>query len=204
MNWLAHLLLSEPTPEFRLGSILPDLVPSAVLAALPAEFQQGIRRHQRIDAYTDAHALFRLSVQRINPPYRRFGGILIDVFYDHFLARDWHSFSDVPLPRFADEVYASFTARYSDIPPDARQPLQRMQAENWLYSYHEIEGIAAALSRISSRFRRPFDLAPSLLLLERDYELFHSDFSAFFPQLSTYVRSGSPLPRNGVSSSGRS
>src|SRR5687767_5374896 len=103
MNWLAHLLLSEPTPAFRLGSILPDLVSSPLLADMPSKFQRGIQRHLQVDAYTDSHAIFRRSVQRLNPPFRRFGGILIDVFYDHFLSLDWHSFSHTPLPEFASE-----------------------------------------------------------------------------------------------------
>src|SRR5688572_8345575 len=98
MNWLAHLLLAEPTPQFRLGAILPDLVSMQVLAGLPPDFQRGIRQHRQVDAYTDSHAIFRRSVQRLDPPFRRFGGILVDIFYDHFIARDWQSFSATPLP----------------------------------------------------------------------------------------------------------
>jgi acyl carrier protein phosphodiesterase len=187
MNWLAHLLLSEPTPEFRLGGILPDLVSAPLLAEMPPEFQRGIQRHRQIDAFTDSHAIFRRSVQRLNPPFRRFGGILVDVFYDHFLSRDWQSFSVTPLPEFVSEFYASFDRFRADIPPDAYARLQQMRTGNWLCSYGDVPGVAAALHRISARLRRPIDLGASISVLELDYDAFHADFAGFFPELIAHV-----------------
>jgi len=188
MNWLAHILLSEPTPAFRLGGVLPDLVAAPLLAGLPPEFQRGIQRHHQIDAYTDSHAIFRRSVQRFHPPFRRFGGILVDVFYDHFLTRNWPSFSDTPLPEFTAEFYASFAPQRADIPPEAYAHLQRMQAANWLGSYGDIAGLTLTLQRLSSCLRRPFDLRPAIAVLEQEYDSFHADFAAFFPELLRYVR----------------
>jgi len=196
MNWLAHLLLSEPTPAFRLGGILPDLVSTSLLADLPPEIQRGIQRHRQIDAYTDSHPIFLRSVRRFQPPFRRFGGILIDVFYDHFLSRDWQSFSDTLLPEFASEFYASFEGLRAEIPPDAYARLQQMQAGDWLCSYVDVAGVAEALKRISSRLRRPFDLVPSISVLEHDYDSLHTDFAAFFPELFTYVTSNSHATGN--------
>jgi len=191
MNWLAHLHLSEPTPEFRLGSILPDFVSIRALADLPLEYQRGIQRHRQIDACTDAHPIFRRSVQRFEPPFRRFGGVLVDIFYDHFLARDWDTFSAWPLPVFAAEFYASFEAHWSDLPPEARPRLQAMREADLLCSYREISGIREVLERIGSRLRRPTDLAASITILERDYDSFRGDFHEFFPQL---VRQIDPFP----------
>jgi len=196
MNWLAHLLLSEPTPAFRLGGILPDLVSAPLLAGMPSEFQRGIQRHRQIDAYTDSHAIFRRSVQRLNPPFRRFGGIIMDVFYDHFLSRDWQSFSGTPLTEFASEFYASFESHRADIPPDAYARLEQMQAGDWLCSYGDISGVAQVLQRISSRLRRPVDLAPSISILEHDYNSLHTDFAAFFPELLTHVAPNSNATGN--------
>jgi acyl carrier protein phosphodiesterase len=187
MNWLAHLLLSEPTPAFRLGGILPDIVSAPLLMELPAEFQRGIQRHRQIDAYTDSHAIFRRSVRRLNPPYRRFGGIIMDVFYDHFLSRDWPSFSSTPLPAFVSEFYASFESHRADIPPEVYARLQQIQAGDWLCSYGDISGVATALQRISSRLRRPVDLAQSIAVLEHDYNSFHADFAVFFPEVLAHV-----------------
>jgi len=183
MNWLAHLHLPEPTPACRLGSILPDFVSITALTGLPPEFQRGIQRHRQIDAYTDAHPIFRRSIQRLGPPFRRFGGILIDIYYDHFLARDWATFADTKLPDFAAEFYASFDTHWTDIPADARPRLQAMRAHNLLCSYREMDGISKVLTCIGGRLRRPFDLAASISILERDYDTFRTDFHEFFPQL---------------------
>ncbi|MDB6068331.1 MAG: hypothetical protein JWR26_4539 [Pedosphaera sp.] len=188
MNWLAHLLLSEPTPAFRLGGILPDLASASALAGMPPEFQGGIRRHHQIDAYTDSHAIFRRSVHRFSPPFRRFGGILVDVFYDHFLASDWESYSDKSLPDFTSDFYASFESHRADIPPEVYERLLQMKAGNWLCSYGDVQGVATTLGRIGSRLRRPFDLAPAIAVLERDYKLFHGDFTAFFPEVTKHVQ----------------
>jgi acyl carrier protein phosphodiesterase len=187
MNWLAHLLLSEPTPAFRVGGILPDLVSSAVLEGLPVEFQRGILRHRQVDAFTDAHPAFRRSVERFQPPLRRFGGVLVDIFYDHFLSRNWYIYSDIPLPVFVAECYAAFEETRADLPPEAYAHLQRIRAGDWLGSYGEIAGIAHTLQRISTRMRRPIDLTPAVAVLESDYDSFHADFMAFFPTIKEHL-----------------
>jgi acyl carrier protein phosphodiesterase len=187
MNWLAHLYLSEPTPAFRLGNLLPDMVPATALAALPPEFQRGIRQHRQIDAFTDAHPIFRQSIHRLGPSFRRFGGVLIDIFYDHILAREWESLAPTSLPAFAADVYASFDLHWTDIPSDAHFRLQKMREIDWLCAYREIAGITEALTRIGEHLRRPVDLAAAIPLLERDYEAFRDDFRDFFPQLIAHV-----------------
>src|SRR6187549_3746662 len=119
MNWLAHLLLSEPAAPFRIGNLLPDLVPMARLTGVPAAFQRGITCHRRIDAYTDSHEVFRRSVARFPAPYRRFGPVIADVFYDYVLASDWARHSDRSLEDFTGEIYASFDNYRVYLPPEA-------------------------------------------------------------------------------------
>ena len=187
MNWLAHLLLSEPTPAFRLGGLLPDFVSSAALTDLPPEFMQGIQRHRQIDAYTDQHPVFRRSVQRFEPPLRRFGGILIDIFYDHFVSRNWTSLSEVPLGDFLAEVYASFESHRADIPELAYQRLRDVRTHHFLSSYGSMEGLTRTLDRLGHRFRRPVNLVPAMAVFEKHYTAFQADFAAFFPDLCSQV-----------------
>ena len=192
MNWLAHLLLSDPTPAFRLGGLLPDFAPVSALSGLPHEFQRGVRRHLQIDAYTDAHPVFRRSVQRFAPPLRRFGGILIDIFYDHFLSRQWDAHAAVPLQAFLAEVYASFETHRQDLPGVAYARLREVQAHGYLACYGEMDGLRRTLDRLSHRFRRPVNLVPAMAVLEQEYEAFQSDFGAFFPELRAQVNGASP------------
>jgi acyl carrier protein phosphodiesterase len=187
MNWLAHLLLSEPTPAFRIGNLLPDILPSRELESLGREFQRGIRRHRQIDAFTDSHAIVRRSIVLLGPAYRRFGGILTDMFYDHFLACDWHRYSESTLKDFSSTIYSSFDSLRQDLPPTASIRLQQIKAADLLCSYREIDGIRCALDRIGARLRRPVALGESIAELELHYEALHADFTEFFTDLRDYV-----------------
>jgi acyl carrier protein phosphodiesterase len=188
MNWLAHLYLSEPKPQFRVGNLLPDLAPASRLSALSADYQAGIRRHRQIDVFTDAHPRWKSCVLRFPPPYRRFGGILTDVYFDHLLARDWARYSETPLRQFIDDFYRDLEISLPEIPVHAAAVLDRMREQDWLGSYARIAGISDILKRISRRLRRPFDLSGSLPIFEEHESGFHDDFHLFFPQLMSHVQ----------------
>ena len=187
MNWLAHLILSEPTSAFRIGNLLPDILPSQDLESLGPEYQRGIQRHRQIDAFTDSHPIVRRNILLLGPARRRFGGILTDMFYDHFLACDWHRYSDATLEDFSSTIYSSFESLREDLPPAASVRLQQIKAADLLCSYREIEGIRCALERIGRRLRRPVALEESIAELERHYEVLHADFTEFFAELRGYV-----------------
>src|SRR5687767_9315597 len=141
MNWLAHLFLSEPTAEFRIGNILPDLLPHAELNSLPAAYVPGVKCHRAIDAFTDSDPIVNRSIVRLGPSYRRYGGIIVDMFYDHFLAAEWSTYSNVPFESFLREAYGSFEVHRGDIPLRAFVVLQRMGREDWLGSYRDLAGV---------------------------------------------------------------
>ena len=187
MNWLAHVYLSEPDAAFRVGNLLPDWLPPQQLTGLPEDFQRGIAQHRRIDVFTDSHPMVRRSIQRFAPPFRRFGAVLTDVFYDHFLAMDWakHSLGAPPLTDFVQEFYASVEPIRSSIPAEAWEVLEHMRAADWLGSYAETEGIELTLWRMSQRLRRPFALDAAVEVLEAQYDDFREDFEIFFPELVT-------------------
>lgn len=187
MNWLAHFLLADPSPAFRVGSVLPDFAPAVVLAALPPAFQAGIAQHRQVDLFTDAHPVVRESMRRFPPPFRRFGGILTDVFYDHLLTRQWASYSAVPLPAFAAQVYTAIEECRQDLSPELYARLVRLRQADLLCVYGELAGIARVLAGIGGRLRRPFDLAAALPILEAQYEALQDDFSRFFPELRAHV-----------------
>jgi len=188
MNWLAHLYLSESTPHFRVGNLLPDLATASQLAVLPEPYQKGIRRHREIDVFTDSHPRWKSCVTRFPPPYRRFGGVLTDMYFDHLLARDWARYSKVPLRSFIDWFYRDLEICLPEIPKQAAGALHRMRLEDWIGSYHRTSGISDILKRISCRLRRPFDLSASLPIFEEHESGFRDDFHAFFPELMKHVR----------------
>src|SRR6476469_1163611 len=107
MNYLAHLYLADNSPESILGNLLGDFVKcQAAFNIYPIAIKKGIQLHRQVDAYTDSHAVVRESKKLISNINKRYAGIIIDVFYDHFLAKNWLTYSSIPLNEFAANVYA--------------------------------------------------------------------------------------------------
>ncbi|MDZ8055349.1 MAG: ACP phosphodiesterase [Aulosira sp. ZfuVER01] len=192
MNWLAHLLLSEPNVESRLGNLLADIVKGTARQDLNSHIQRGIACHQVIDKFTDNHIVVQRSKERINSSYRRFAGVLVDVFYDHFLAKNWSQYCYISLDEFTAEIYESFRAYQGHIPPIVREVISRVAAEDWLGSYRNVSGVENGLFRISRRLsrrcNRHFSLTPAINELITHYDALEYDFQEFFPQLFFHVQ----------------
>ena len=191
MNWLAHLLLSDDDAEFRMGNILADWVKGEARNELSVGIRRGITCHLEIDLFTDTHPIVRQSQTRIQPPYRRFGSVLVDVFYDHFLTVDWARYCDVPLQAWIKHVYLQFSGYEGFLQPQVRTGLLRMASDDWLGSYRTISGIDAILKRMSQRLSRPTVMGDGAIELAAHYDGLRDDFHAFFPLLRTHMRAWS-------------
>ena len=187
MNYLAHLYLADPDPEAWLGSLMGDFAKGTIDSSLPPAIRQNIELHRRIDAFTDTHPLVGASKGRLQREFRRYGGILVDIFYDHFLASDWARFAALPLSRFARSVYAALTIHYDTLPVPMRRSVSYMIANDLLLSYRDIAGVERALRGIEGRLKRPSRLGEAVADLRAHYPGLKADFSLFFPALITYV-----------------
>jgi acyl carrier protein phosphodiesterase len=187
MNYLAHLYLSESDPESLVGSLMGDFVKGKVGDEFEPSLRQGILLHRKIDTFTDTHPLIRRSKTRISPEFRRYAGILVDIFFDHFLARQWSHWSDTPLDEFASVVYDILGERQQTFPQRMQRSMRYMVSNRLLQSYREIGGVHHALRGIETRLKRPSRLGDSISELEENYGVFSSDFEQFFPLLVEYV-----------------
>jgi len=191
MNWLAHAFLSPEAGDFRLGNLLADMVRGADRLEMSEAFRRGAACHQRIDLFTDAHEIVRRSRERVAPVNRRFAGILVDIFYDHFLARDWQLYCDETLRDFTNAVYADLRVIQPSLRGEASEVVERMIEEDRLASYETVDGIAAALHRLSARFvarrGRSFDIASAVRDLVDQHVELASDFASFFPELQRFL-----------------
>lgn len=187
MNWLAHVFLSEPDIEFRLGNLLADIVRGEELRRMSAGFQRGVQKHKQIDAFTDAHPLVKRSRARVSPEFRRFSGVLVDVFYDHLLATRWNDYSPIVLDAFTAKFYADIESSSIELPTSARVTLDRIIRHDLLGAYRGMEGVERSLRRLSaylsSRWRREFALEKGVSDLIARRDEFDADFAEFFPQL---------------------
>ncbi len=187
MNWLAHAYLSKPNIEFRVGNILPDLVSITELKKFSSPYQEGISCHKAIDAFTDSHPIVKNSISRMPANYRRFGGILTDVFYDHFLAKNWANYSALSLSEFSNGFYLDLLTVQGKIPEEIFYKFQRMFTHKIFETYKDISGVEIALGRIDLRLRRPANLAQATEILENRYALYETEFFEFFGELETYM-----------------
>ncbi len=188
MNFLAHALLAGENPALIVGGVIGDWIKGPLPGILPADLAQGVALHRAIDSYAETDAAFCKSRTRVSPLRRRYAGVLVDIFYDHLLARNWHVIHPQPLPAYTAGIYAMIEARLHELPQDAHRPLQRMAEENWLLSYAEIEGIADVLRRMSRRARQPNPLAEGELELLADRDGFQQDFDSWLAATRTYAR----------------
>lgn len=187
MNYLAHLYLAHDNPEVLIGSLLGDFVKGSFQHQYTPEIRKGIALHRQVDSYTDSHPVIQASKRLVTPERRRFAGIMVDLFCDHFLAKHWSQYSSTSLEAFSQHVYHTLLESQELLPPRLRQILPVMMEQNWLLSYQELRSIDRALNRISGRLKRQNRLINSAEELEQNYGLFAQNFHSFFPDLIQFV-----------------
>jgi acyl carrier protein phosphodiesterase len=188
MNFLAHLYLADAADDSLVGHLLGDFVKGGAIRHYDQTIQAAIRFHRKIDTFADTHPVTRASRNRIGPQRRRFAGIIVDVCYDHFLARYWHRFADETLSAFVQRVYADLTGSRNQLPDSADRVLNRMITYDWLNSYHDLENVGIALDRIAGRLTRGERFLGGLADVQANYAALQSDFLAFFPELIGFTR----------------
>jgi acyl carrier protein phosphodiesterase len=189
MNFLAHLYFSDGTPESVLGSLLGDFVKGRPGPGYSPAVVRGIVKHRAIDSFTDGHRAVRRSERCISARRRRYAGILVDIFYDHFLCRHWQRFSDVPLADFIRSVYGAMRHYDGDLPHAFDAVLDRIIRQDWLSRYQTREGLAATIDRVAQRINRANPLEGGIEELDRDPQRLNAHFLEFFPELVAYVES---------------
>lgn len=188
MNFLAHAYLAHPSEPLVVGNFIGDFVKGKRLDQFTPMISQGILMHRKIDTFTDSHPVFKQSRERIRDKYNHYSGVIIDLYYDHFLARNWKDYSRIPLKRFTEGIYQIILEHEDLIPEKARYMLPYMIRSNWLLNYGTIEGIDRSFKGLSRRtnFRSGMENASSDLL--ENYTDLQNDFRLFFPELIDYIK----------------
>lgn len=187
MNHLAHALLSGPDDAVQLGGWLGDFVRGGIDAELPVGVQQGIALHRAIDTFTDSHEDVRTLKGLFEPPYRRYAGILIDIWFDHLLARDFGRWSDVPLQDFSEQAVQRLIRGDALLPDSLRRFRDYLRARNLPAAYAERTMISEVLIGVASRLKRENPIAQGLIEVSRLESQLDSGFTSFFPQLVAFA-----------------
>jgi acyl carrier protein phosphodiesterase len=159
MNYLAHFHLAQASDAGLLGALLGEYVKGPLQGAWPSAWEEGIRLHRRIDAFSDRHSSRLQFAEAVPVEYRRYAGIVFDVYCDHLLSLHWQRFESQPLPDFAARVYALLERHMAQLPPPAARMARRLIEYDVLCIYHEWDTVSGALARIGERFVRANPLA---------------------------------------------
>ena len=180
MNYLCHLYLSGADPDILTGNFMGDFVKGRLGDAYPPGLRRGLELHRHIDAFAQDQTQFNRSRLRLAKEFGLYRGILVDLFYDHFLAVTWSDWSEEPLTGYLHRVRQIVEGR-RDCLPERLQGLLPVIFEEMIPSYLETEGVSRALARMSKRVKRENPLAGGGVELTRHYEGLQEDFLLFLP-----------------------
>ncbi len=186
MNYLAHIYLSGDNNLITIGNFIADGIKGKQYKAYQKDIQTGILLHRYIDSFTDAHPTVRQSTKRLHKKYGHYSGVIVDILYDHFLAKNWKNYSNIPLDIYINEFYGSLEEHFDILPPRIQKMMPYLVTDNWLLSYASIEGIARVLEGMNRRTKHRSGMHEATKELEAFYSEFENEFTTFFDELISF------------------
>ncbi|TDI71583.1 MAG: DUF479 domain-containing protein [Bacteroidetes bacterium] len=188
MNFLAHIYLSGDDEEITIGNFIADGIKGKQYRKYPQQIQKGILLHRAIDSYTDSHPIVKQSTKRLHEKYSHYSGVIVDILYDHFLAKNWKDYHDMPLDEYVDEFYEILRNKFEVLPTRIQRMMPYMISDNWLLSYATIPGISKILNQMNIRTKGVSKMNFAILELEEFYTEFEEEFTSFFAELIDYSK----------------
>jgi acyl carrier protein phosphodiesterase len=190
MNYLAHLYLSgDDNEDLLIGNFITDGLKGADKSQYNQGVLDGITLHRKIDDFTDKHDVFVRSTKRLKEKYGLYAWVIVDVFYDHFLAKNWDQYHPESLDEYAKNIYTILDRRHDELPPNSQRFLWYMKEYHILYNYSKLEGMAKVLDGLNRRTKMKSGMDKAIEDLTVDFNLYETDFNDFFPDLEAYVKS---------------
>ncbi|WP_294821912.1 acyl carrier protein phosphodiesterase [uncultured Flavobacterium sp.] len=191
MNFLAHIYLSGDNGHVKIGNFIADGIHGRP-DNFPPDVQKGIILHRAIDTYTDAHPVFRQGTKRLHAAYHHYAGVIMDIFYDHFLAKNWNDYSNVPLSDYISDFYRLLEDNYAILTDRTKGMMPHMIRHDWLGSYATVEGIGKILAQMDHRTKYRSGMGKSVKELTDFYGEFEEEFKLFFEDIRRHVKELQP------------
>jgi acyl carrier protein phosphodiesterase len=186
MNFLAHIYLSGTNDLIKIGNFMADGIRGNDYLHFPEEVKKGILLHRYIDTFTDAHPIYRKSKHRLHEKYGHYAGVIMDIVYDHFLAKNWNNYSDENLEDYAANFYKTLENNYDILTTKTQNLLPYMIERNWLVSYASIAGLEMILFQMDYRTKHRANMHEAIVELEQFYIEFEAEFTLFFIELKAH------------------
>ena len=188
MNYLAHLYISGQEKELLVGNFIADDVKGKRYKSYSDGIQQGIFLHRKIDEFADNHPIFNHSKKRLYSVYHHYAGVVNDVFYDHFLAKDWNTYSDIPLNKFSAYCYKTLLSYWFHLPNSVKQYLPFIVYHRRFTAYANMEGIEDSIRIMAKYSSLPDHTEQAIRILSDKYEEYREEFHRFFPELVAFCK----------------
>jgi len=186
MNFLAHIYLSGDNEGIIIGNFIADGIKGKEYTKYPLQIQKGILLHRGIDSFTDQHPIVRKSTAKLHENYGHYSGVIVDILYDHFLAKNWKKYHKQPLDTYVQDFYKLLNSEYELLPTKIQMMLPFMISNNWLLSYETIPGISRILEQMNRRTRNKSKMNLAVVELKKYYKEFEEEFTSFFSELKTF------------------
>ena len=183
MNFLAHIYLSGKNDLLKIGNFMADSIRGNSYLEYPYELRKGILLHRYIDTFTDAHPIYRKSKHRLHEKYGHYSGLIMDIVYDHYLAKNWATYSDVSLEEYAATFYKLLQDNYDLLTEKTQKMLPSMMGRNWLVSYASLEGLEMILFQMDYRTKHRVNMQEAIVEVKQFYDEFEKEFTLFFEEL---------------------
>ena len=183
MNYLAHIYLSGTNDLLKIGNFMADSIKGNTYKLFDDEITKGILLHRHIDSFTDAHPIYRKSKHRLHEKYGHYSGVIMDILYDHFLAKNWISYSDESLENYAANFYNLLENNEAILTEKIKSIIPYMIEQNWLLSYASLTGIEKILYQMDYRTKHRVHMQEAMVELEAFYLEFEGEFFLFFDEL---------------------
>lgn len=187
MNFLAHIYLSGEEHELLIGNFIADSIRGKQFDDYQKAIQQGILLHRDIDEYTDSHPIVKTCVEKLKAKQGRYASVVIDILFDHYLARNWNQYSSIDLEKHIAYVYQLMQSNMSILPPKFQRMLPVMIEGNWLWQYQFEEGISKAFEGIARRASFDSNMADAMKYIANDHDYYESQFHLFFGDMIEFV-----------------
>ena len=188
MNFLAHIYLSGNNKMVTVGNFIDDGIRGKKFNNYSKDIQVGILLHREIDTFTDAHPIVRQSTKRLHKNYSHYSGVIVDILYDHFLAKNWKTYSEIPLDDYVEDFYTTLEDNFEVLPERIQKMMPFMIADNWLLSYANIDGIQRVLNGMNRRTQHKSNMNKATTELVEYYEEFENEFTLFFEELISFSK----------------
>ena len=151
MNYLAHVYLSRENIDLAIGNFIADNIKGNNYKKFNINWQKGILLHRFIDSYTDSHYIFREHSKLFFDSHRHYSRVLIDIFYDHFLAKNWKKYSHISLENFEFDFCKSLAQNLNKFPIEMSNKIRFFICQKWFTKYSSIKGLIYILEKMDNK-----------------------------------------------------